>query len=217
MAKTKKATQTADRADDAYASAARATERGRRRAEAGPPARDERAAESAGLKDVALTRRCIRDQDGRWWLRVDVTEEHLAGGECALPTGFAAYLGLSPGESRTLIGATGEVAIGWQGRPALESVGRLLRDAGASAGSHLFLTIDDENTLHARHLPAAKSEADATTRALRLVGYTAPGGTMDQAVRVIATRIGMTGPVTLDDLVTRLRERGDRDLLSMLT
>jgi hypothetical protein len=33
---------------------------------------------------------------------------------------------------------------------------------------------------------------------------------------VIATRIGMTGPVGLPDLLTRLRERGDRDLLALL-
>ncbi|NUR85645.1 MAG: hypothetical protein HOY71_16320, partial [Nonomuraea sp.] len=54
------------------------------------------------------------------------------------------------------------------------------------------------------------------TKALRLVGYTAPGGTRDQAARVIATRIGLTGPVGLPDLLTRLRERGDRDLLALL-
>ncbi|MEV0629920.1 hypothetical protein [Nonomuraea wenchangensis] len=168
------------------------------------------------LKDVSQTRRCFRQPDGRWWLRVDVTAEQMAGGECALPTGFAAYLGLSPGETRTVRSAAGELTMTWHGRPVLESIEHLLGDVGAREGGHLFLTLSDEGVLRARHLPVAAQGAEKITKALRLVGYTAPGGTRDQAARVIATRIGMTGPVSLPDLLTRLRERGDRDLLALL-
>ncbi|MEU8323087.1 hypothetical protein AB0C33_32390 [Nonomuraea sp. NPDC048881] len=168
------------------------------------------------LKDVSQTRRCFRQPDGRWWLRIDVTAEQLAGGECALPTGFAAYLGLSPGESRAVRSAAGELTMTWHGRPVLESIERLLVDVGAKEGGHLFLTLSDEGVLRARHLPVAAQNAESITKALRLVGYTAPGGTRDQAARVIATRIGLTGPVGLPDLLTRLRERGDRDLLALL-
>ncbi|MFG3439017.1 hypothetical protein ACGF0J_17375 [Nonomuraea sp. NPDC047897] len=168
------------------------------------------------LKDVSQTRRCFRQPDGRWWLRVDVTGEQLAGGECALPTGFAAYLGLSPGETRTVRSAAGELTMSWHGRPVLESVERLLVDVGAREGGHLFLTLSDEGVLRARHLPVAAQGAEKITKALRLVGYTAPGGTREQAARVIATRIGMAGPVGLPDLLARLRERGDRDLLDLL-
>ncbi|TDD15549.1 hypothetical protein [Nonomuraea diastatica] len=168
------------------------------------------------LKDVSQTRRCFRQPDGRWWLRIDVTAEQLAGGECALPTGFASYLGLSPGESRTVRSAAGELTMTWHGGPVLESIERLLVDVGAREGGHLFLTLSDEGVLRARHLPVAAQGAEKITKALRLVGYTAPGGTRDQAARVIATRIGMTGPVSLPDLLTRLRERGDRDLLALL-
>ncbi|MFI7452505.1 hypothetical protein ACIBQX_33775 [Nonomuraea sp. NPDC049714] len=168
------------------------------------------------LKDVSQTRRCFRQPDGRWWLRIDVTAEQLSGSECALPTGFAAYLGLSPGESRTVRSAAGELTMTWHGRPVLESIERLLADVGAKEGGHLFLTLSDEGVLRARHLPVAAQSAEKITKALRLVGYTAPGGTRDQAARVIATRIGMTGPVGLPDLLTRLRERGDRDLLALL-
>ncbi|WP_113703926.1 hypothetical protein [Nonomuraea lactucae] len=168
------------------------------------------------LKDVSQTRRCFRQPDGRWWLRVDVTAEQLAGGECPLPTGFAAYLGLSPGESRAVRSAAGELTMTWHGRPVLESVERLLVDVGAKEGGHLFLTLSDEGVLRARHLPVAAQGAEKITKALRLVGYTAPGGTREQAARVIATRIGMAGPVVLPDLITRLRERGDRDLLDLL-
>lgn len=182
-----------------------------------PTARDGEAGGGVGgqLKDVSLTRRCFRQPDGRWWFRVDVTEDHLAGGPCAIPSGFAAYLGLTPGESRTVRCATGEITLSWQPRPALDVIRPLLLEAAARAGGHLFLTLTEEGTLRARHLPAA-SETDKTAQALRLVGYTAPGGTMDQALRVIATRVGMTGSVSRNDLLGRLRERGDRDLLSLL-
>ncbi|PZG05523.1 hypothetical protein [Nonomuraea aridisoli] len=168
------------------------------------------------LKDVSQTRRCFRQPDGRWWLRIDVTAEQLAGGECPLPTGFAAYLGLSPGETKTVRSAAGELTMTWHGRPALVSIAQLLVDVGAKEGGHLFLTLSDEGVLRARHLPVAAQGAEKITKALRLVGYTAPGGTKEQAARVIATRIGMTGPVPLPDLLARLRERGDRDLLELL-
>ncbi|MEV8630181.1 hypothetical protein AB0395_00850 [Streptosporangium sp. NPDC051023] len=168
------------------------------------------------LKDVSLTRRCFRQPDGRWWLRIDVTAEHIQGAECPLPSGFAAYLGLSPGMGRRVQSAVGELGLSWQERPTLESLRTLLEDVGARQGSHLFLTLSDEGVLRARHLPAAAEEVEPIARALRLVGYTAPGGSTEQAGRVIATRVGMTGQVALPDLLARLRERGDRDLLSLL-
>jgi len=169
----------------------------------------------AGLKDVALTRRCFLQPDGRWWFRVDVTEDHLAGGPCAMPSGFAAYLGLTPGDSRTVRCATGEITLSWQARPVLDAIRPLLIEAGAVVGGHLFVTLTEEGVLRARHLPAATG-TDKAEQALRLVGYTAPAGSMDQALRVIATRVGMDGSAPRNDLLARLRERGDRDLLSLL-
>lgn len=168
------------------------------------------------LKDVSLTRRCFRQPDGRWWLRVDITDDHLQGGECALPSGFAAYLGLSPGESRTVQSSAGEVTLTWQNRPAVRSLAPLLKEAAAKEGDHLFLTLSEDGMLRARHLPAAGPEVEPIERALHLVGYTAPGGTPEQASRVIATRIGMSGSAEQADILARLRERGDRDLLSLL-
>ncbi|ETK31137.1 hypothetical protein MPTA5024_36400 [Microbispora sp. ATCC PTA-5024] len=164
---------------------------------------------------MSLTRRCFRQPDGRWWLRVDVTAGHLDGGEVPLPTGFAAYVGLHPGDSRTVRSAAGEVSVAWHARPALGSLQRILGEVAAEEGGHIFLTLSEEGMLRVRHLPAAAG-GDDTSRALRLVGYTAPGGTQDQAVRVIATRIGLSGPVGRAELLTRLRERGDRDLLSLM-
>ena len=92
----------------------------------------------------------------------------------------------------------------------------LLEDVNAKEGGHLFLTLSEDGVLRARHLPAADPDAEPITRALLLVGYTAPGGTFDQASRVIAIRIGMPSSAEQSELLARLRERGDRDLLSLL-
>ncbi|MFF4125915.1 hypothetical protein [Microbispora rosea] len=171
--------------------------------------------QQGGLKDVALTRRCFRQPDGRWWLRVDVSGDHLDGGEVPLPSGFAAYVGLAPGEDRTVRSAAGEVGLSWHARPILGSLSRILSEVSAEEGSHIFLTLSEEGMLRVRHLPAANG-GDETSRALRLVGYTAPSGTPEQAARVIAARVGLTAPVERPELLARLRERGDRDLLTLL-
>ncbi|MEU6427492.1 hypothetical protein ABZ860_16500 [Microbispora sp. NPDC046973] len=171
--------------------------------------------QQGGLKDVALTRRCFRQPDGRWWLRIDVSGDHLQGGEVPLPSGFAAYVGLTPGEDRTVRSAAGEVGLSWHARPILGSLQRILSEVSAEEGSHIFLTLSEEGMLRVRHLPAANG-GDETSRALRLVGYTAPSGTPEQAARVIATRVGLVPPVGRPELLARLRERGDRDLLTLL-
>ncbi|MEO3811991.1 hypothetical protein ABGB17_23590 [Sphaerisporangium sp. B11E5] len=170
------------------------------------------------LKDVSMTRRCFRHPDGLWWLRVDVAPEQINGGECPLPSGFAAYLGMSPGESRTVNSATGDITLSWQTRPVIESLGGLLTDMEATPGAHLFLTVAEEDeVLRTRLVPAASGDADKGAMALRLAGHTS-GGTesLEETIRVLATRIGMTGPVGLPELMNRLRERGDRDLLSLM-
>ncbi|WP_169948732.1 hypothetical protein [Microbispora sp. H11081] len=168
-----------------------------------------------GLKDVALTRRCFRQPDGRWWLRVDVSGEHLDGVEVPLPSGFAAYIGLAPGEDRTVFSAAGEVGLSWHTRPALGSLQRILGEVSAEEGSHIFLTLSEEGMLRVRHLPAANG-GDPASRALRLVGFTTPSGTPEQAEQVIATRVGLAEAVERPELIARLRERGDRDLLTLL-
>ncbi|GIH27282.1 hypothetical protein Aph01nite_55920 [Acrocarpospora phusangensis] len=180
-----------------------------------PPRTEPKPKAEPGFKDVAHTRRCFRQPDGRWWLRVDVTAEYLTGAEIPLPSGFASYLGLAPGETKSVRSAAGDVELTWQSHPAVGSLQRILTEVAAKEGGHIFLTLSEEGMLRVRHLPSATG-GDNTSRALRLVGYTAPGGTPDQAVRVIATRIGLTGPIGTVELLARLRERGDRDLLSLL-
>ncbi|MEV2267527.1 hypothetical protein [Nonomuraea africana] len=169
-----------------------------------------------GFKDVSLTKRCFRQPDGRWWLRIDVTAEQLATGECALPSGFAAYLGLTPGASWTVRSAAGELMMSWHGRPSISQMGRLLADVGAREGGHLFITLSKEGVLRAKHLPVSTPGASKISKALRLADYTGLSSAIEHAARIIAIRIGMSGNVSLEDLKTRLRERGDRDLFELL-
>ncbi|MFC7719092.1 hypothetical protein [Nonomuraea recticatena] len=169
-----------------------------------------------GFKDVSLTKRCFRQPDGRWWLRIDMTAEQLATGECALPSGFAAYLGLTPGSSWTVRSAAGELMMSWHGRPSISQMGRLLADVGAREGGHLFITLSKEGVLRAKHLPVATPGASKISKALRLADYTGLSSAIEHAARIIAIRIGMSGNVSLEDLKTRLRERGDRDLFELL-
>jgi hypothetical protein len=171
------------------------------------------------LKDVSMTRRCFRHPDGLWWLRIDVSPEQLTGAECPLPSGFAAYLGMSPGDSNTVTSTAGEITMSWQARPVIDSLGRLLHDMDAQPGAHLFLTVAEEDkVLRARLVPPSNGDVDKGTLALRLAGHTPEGKSesLEETIRVLATRVGMTGPVGLPDLMNRLRERGDRDLLSLM-
>ena len=76
----------------------------------------------------------------------------------------------------------------------------------------------DEIRDEAPEPPAAAADLDNNTTALRLAGHTTKGKaeSLEETIRVLATRVGMTGPVGLPDLMNRLRERGDRDLLSLM-
>ncbi|RCG31416.1 hypothetical protein DQ384_11970 [Sphaerisporangium album] len=189
-------------------------------AEAAPAAPEQEGPPPSGqLKDVSMTRKCFRHPDGLWWLRIDIGPEQLSGGECPLPSGFAAYLGMSPGDSHTVMSAAGEVTLSWQARPVIDSLGPLLDELEAEPGSCLFVTIAEEDqVLRAGLVPPPPADADKNTQALRLAGYTVTGApeSLEETIRVLATRIGMTGPVGLPDLMNRLRERGDRDLLSLM-
>jgi hypothetical protein len=126
---------------------------------------------------------------------------------------------MSPGDSHTVMSAAGEVTLSWQARPVIDSLGPLLDELSAQPGSCLFVTVAEEDqVLRAGLVPAPVADTDNNTLALRLAGYTVTGAaeSLEETIRVLATRVGMTGPVGLPDLMNRLRERGDRDLLSLM-
>ncbi|NBE95731.1 hypothetical protein FE391_42620 [Nonomuraea sp. KC401] len=167
-------------------------------------------------KDVSETRRSFRSRDGRWWHRVDINAEHLRGSGSPLPTGFAAYLGMAPGGSLTASTPTGDVVISWHNQPTMGSIRNVLADFKASEGDHVFLTVSDGGELLTRHMPAAPPGMSPLNRALYLIGITAPVNSEIEGLRLIGARIGASDLATRDEILNRLRERGDRDILGFL-
>ncbi|GLW97713.1 sigma factor-like helix-turn-helix DNA-binding protein [Microtetraspora sp. NBRC 16547] len=167
-------------------------------------------------RDVSMTRRCFRSRDGRWWHRVDVNPEHLRGSGSPLPTGFAAHLGMAPGGQLTASTPSGEVVISWHNQPTMGSIRPVLAGYNASEGDHVFLTVSDGGELLTRFLPAAAPGLAALNRALHLIGYTAPVASEAEGLRLIGARIGLPEGASREEIIARLRERGDRDILTFL-
>ena len=168
-------------------------------------------------RDVSMTRRCFRSRDGRWWHRVDVNAEHLRGSGSPLPTGFAAHLGMAPGGQLTASTASGEVVIRWHNQPTIGSIRHVLAEYNASEGDHVFLTVSDGGELLTRFLPASGAALPAINQALHLIGYTAPVASDAEGLRLIGARIGLPEGVAREEVIDRLRDRGDRDILTFLT
>ncbi|KAA9374999.1 hypothetical protein F5972_28970 [Microbispora cellulosiformans] len=168
-------------------------------------------------RDVSMTRRCFRSRDGRWWHRVDVNAEHLRGSGSPLPTGFAAHLGMAPGGQLTVSTSSGEVVISWHNQPTIGSIRNVLADYNASDGDHVFLTVSDGGELLTRFLPAAAAGLPAINQALHLIGYTAPVASEAEGLRLIGARIGLTEGTGREEVLDRLRDRGDRDILRFLS
>ncbi|MEU4406674.1 sigma factor-like helix-turn-helix DNA-binding protein [Streptosporangium sp. NPDC023963] len=167
-------------------------------------------------RDVSETRRCFRSRDGRWWHRVDVNAEHLRGSGSPLPTGFAAHLGMAPGGQLTASTPSGDVVISWHNQPTMGSIRPVLIAANASEGDHVFLTVSDGGELLTRYLPAASPALPALNRALHLIGYTAPVASEAEGIRLIGARIGLSEGCTREEVIARLRDRGDREILAFL-
>ncbi|GAB1821324.1 sigma factor-like helix-turn-helix DNA-binding protein [Herbidospora sp. RD11066] len=167
-------------------------------------------------RDVSNTRRCFRSRDGRWWHRVDVNAEHLRGSGSPLPTGFAAHLGMAPGGQLTASTPQGEVVISWHNQPTMGSIRPILAEYNAGEGDHVFLTVSDGGELLTRFLPQGAAGLPPLNKALHLIGYTAPVASEAEGLRLIGARIGLPDGAGKDDVLGRLRERGDRDILLYL-
>ncbi|GAB3212005.1 hypothetical protein GCM10027294_36540 [Marinactinospora endophytica] len=167
---------------------------------------------------VASSPRCFRAPDGRWWHRVDVTADHLNGAPVTVPPGYATHLGLQPGRLLCLTAPGADLLVlVWRDQPAFDSLRPLLRRLSAHPGDRVFITVNGDR-LDARRLAATDlSDHGPTSRALHLIGYTAPAST-DEALEIIARRISedetvQTNPAHLLDL---LGQRGDDDIVAEL-
>ncbi|MFC4563260.1 hypothetical protein ACFO4E_15450 [Nocardiopsis mangrovi] len=168
---------------------------------------------------VAGSVRCFRAPDGRWWHRVDVTGDHLNGAPVTVPPGYATHLGLQPGRLLCLTAPGADLLVlVWRDQPAFDSLRPLLRRLSAQHGDRVFITVNGDR-LDARRLPAADlSDHGPTSRALHLIGYTAPAPT-DEALKIIARRISddsVEAQADPQSLLDRLTQRGDTDIAAEL-
>ncbi|OOC54553.1 MULTISPECIES: hypothetical protein [Nocardiopsis] len=172
-----------------------------------------------GASDSAMSARCFRAPDGRWWHRVDITADHLNGAPVAVPDGYATHLGLQPGRLLCLTAPGADLLVlVWRDQPAFDSLRPLLRRQAAQPGDRMFITVAGDR-LDARKLPATDlSRYSPAARALHLSGYTAPAST-DEALRILSRRItdnddeSFADPQSLIDLLTL---RGDNDIAAEL-
>lgn len=165
-------------------------------------------------RPVERTRRCFRDTEGLWWLRLDVNVEHLRGSGFPIPSGFASWAGMYPGVRMPVLIGDREAVAPWKNQPLMSSVRPLLLDGEAAEGDHAFLTLSG-NRVVCRVFPADPSSTDPLSRALHLAGVagpaSGPGG-----VAVLAAAIGLTPDATAEQIREHLADRGDSDVLAAL-
>ncbi|GAB3691505.1 hypothetical protein [Nocardiopsis oceani] len=172
-----------------------------------------------GASDPAMSARCFRAPDGRWWHRIDITADHLNGAPVAVPTGYATHLGLQPGRLLCLTAPGADLLVlVWRDQPAFDSLRPLLRRQAAQPGDRVFITVSGDR-LDARKLPSGDlSGYPPAARALHLIGYTAPAAT-DEALKIMSRRITDNGDESLADpqaLLDMLALRGDDDIAGEL-
>lgn len=172
-----------------------------------------------GASEPAMSARCFRAPDGRWWHRIDITADHLNGAPVAVPAGYATHLGLQPGRLLCLTAPGADLLVlVWRDQPAFDSLRPLLRRQAAQPGDRIFITVSGDR-LDARKLPATDLSGHSPyARALHLIGYTAPAAT-DEALKVLSRRITDNGDESLaapQALLDVLSLRGDDDIAGEL-
>jgi hypothetical protein len=172
-------------------------------------------AEYQPRRDVAQTRRCFQTGHGTWWYRLDVNGEHLRGSGFTIPTGFAAHLGLVPGGRMELTHDVGTTQLVWRNQPACGSLRILLEHIDAGEGDHVFLAAKDGHLKALRLAEKDEGNLTETQRALRLMALS--GQIVDKDMpAVLGRRIGLDNATTMDDVLSHLRARGDKDILELL-
>ncbi|MGW1728130.1 hypothetical protein ACWCQK_35195 [Streptomyces sp. NPDC002306] len=167
-------------------------------------------------RDVAQTRRCFQTGQGTWWYRLDVNGEHLRGSGFTIPTGFAAHLSLTPGSRLELSHDVGTTQLVWRNQPTCGSLRTLLEHMQAGEGDHVFLAAKDGHLKALRVAEKDERDLTDTQRALHLMALS--GQILDKDMpSVVGQRIGLADATSMDDVLSHLRARGDKDILELLS
>ncbi|NUP31857.1 MAG: hypothetical protein HOU01_09080, partial [Streptomycetaceae bacterium] len=160
--------------------------------------------------------RCFRDERGLWWYRVDVDTALLDGEHLPLPAAFVTALGLRPGGSVRLHHAAGPAALRWEDHPYCVSLRTVLTGIGAEAGDMVFIGSVSQGRLETRLLDGdGKLRLPRWARALRHTGVD-PVPDQVNLPALLGARLGLPDGCDLKDVLKRLQERGDTDVLELL-
>lgn len=167
-------------------------------------------------RDVAETRRCFQTGQGTWWYRLDVNSDHLRGSGFPIPVGFAVHLGLAPGGRSELSHENGDISLSWtRNQPNFGSIRPLLEHMSVEEGDHVFVAAKDGRLKALRLAKGAESDLTDLQHALRLMALSGHVATADMP-SVLGKRIGLNDATTMGEVISRLRTRGDRDILELL-
>ena len=162
-------------------------------------------------RTVERTRRCFRDPEGLWWLRVELNGEHLRGSGFPIPSGFAVSVGMGPGcRLPVRIGDRPSIAA-WKNQPLMNSIRPLLLLEDAQVGDHAFITLTEGRVLCRLH-KADAVPADPFSASLYLAGRSVTDGPPS-----LAHAVGLPEDAGPAELMAHLTDRGDQDLLTLLT
>ena len=160
---------------------------------------------------VERTRRCFRDTEGSWWLRVELNGEHLRGSGFPIPSGFAVSVGMGPGcRLPVRIGDRPSIAA-WKNQPLMNSIRPLLLVEDARVGDHAFITLTEGRVLCRLHKADAVPD-DPFAAALYLAGRSLTDG-----LSSLIHAVGLPEDAEAPELMAHLTDRGDQDLLTLLT
>ncbi|GAB3691820.1 sigma factor-like helix-turn-helix DNA-binding protein [Nocardiopsis oceani] len=164
-------------------------------------------------RGVERTRRCFRDSEGTWWLRLDLNAEHLRGSGFPVPSGFAANVGMYPGVRMPVRIDGRETTVTWKNQPLMSSIRALLLRENAAQGDLAFLTIT-EGEVRCRVLSPAEPATDGVLgRALRLAGIADP---TPDPLAALADAVGLASQSSRTQVQRHLTDRGDGDILAVL-
>jgi hypothetical protein len=165
-------------------------------------------------RSFSQTKNVYRLSDG-WAIRFKVTTEHLRGSGFPMPSSFAASIGLSQGEKRTLDTNTGQLTISWAtSQPSFGSVRKELVDLDASIDDEVVLEIHQDR---ARLRKLGEFGDDIGTKIRMCLGFEGEG--MPTSAEV-ALAIGLAAESPWASSIHVLRDRGEtalaEDLISVV-
>lgn len=164
----------------------------------------------------ASTRRMFRDTSGTWWLRIDVTENILAGFSPAITVGAAVSLGVQPGETKTFEVRDTQVTINFsRPQPSMGSVGKLAKSVRAKVGDHLFFA-PGRDAGELRHRRVGHPSSNDVSLVLAALTATIPGTDLAESLTNLTHALAVDVRMTAGDLREHLERRGDDDLAALL-